>query len=69
MTVRFGLLIYLATFDILANVGSHMGPEVVVFNKVLHSVLSIVTYNRGIVSLFYYPNAEIFRDIEFPLIK
>ena len=69
MMVRFSSLIYLATFNILANVGSYMGPEVVAFDKVLHSVLFIMARNGGIVSLFYYPNAEILRDIEFPLIK
>ena len=69
MTVRFNLLIYLATFNILANVGSHIGPEVVAFNKVFYSVLSIVTCNGGIILLFYYPNAETLRDIEFFLIK
>ena len=69
MTVRFGLLIYLVTFDILANVGSHMGSEVVAFNKVLCFMLFIVACNGGIISLFYYFNAETLRDIEFFLIK
>ena len=69
MTVRFNLLIYLVTFDILMNVGSYMGPEIIAFNKVLYSILFIVAYNRGIMSLFYYPNAETLRDIEFSLIK
>ena len=69
MTVKFSLLVYLATFNILTNVESHMGPEVVAFNKVLYSILFIVTYNKGIISLFYYPNAEILRNIEFFLIK
>ena len=69
MMVRFSLLIYLITFDILANVGSHIRPEIVIFNKVLRSILFIVAYNRGIILLFYYSNIIIFRDIEFPLIK
>ena len=69
MTVRFNLLIYLATFNILANIESHIGPEVIAFNKVLCFILFIVTYNGGIMSLFYYPNIKTFRDIEFPLIK
>ena len=69
MTVRFSLLIYLVTFNILINVGSYIGPEVVAFNKVLYFVLSVVIYNRDIMLLFYYSNTETFRDIEFPLIK
>ena len=69
MTVRFNSLIYLATFNILANVRSHMRPEVIAFNKILHFILFIIAYNRGIISLFYYPNTEIFRNIEFFLIK
>ena len=69
MTVRSNLLIYLATFNILANIGSHIEPEVVVFNKILHSVLSVVVHNRGIILFFYYPNTEIFRNIKFSLIK
>ena len=69
MTIRFSLLIYLATFNILTNIGSHIGPKVVIFNKILYSVLFIVTYNRGIVSLFNYSNVKTFKDIEFLLIK
>ena len=69
MTVGFSLLIYLATFNILANVGSHMGPKVVTFNKILCFMLSIVARNRGIMSLFYYFNAETLRNIKFPLVK
>ena len=69
MTVRFNLLIYLVTFYILANFGSYMGLEINIFNKVLYFILVIVIYNRDIMSLFYYSNAEIFRDIKFPLIK
>ena len=51
------------------NVGSHMGPEVVAFNKIFCFILSIIAYNRDIISLFYYPNAETLRDIKFLLIK
>ena len=69
MLVGFGLLIYLITFNILANVESYIGPEVVAFNKVLYFILFIMAYNGGIMSLFYYPNMKTFRDIEFPLIK
>ena len=69
MTVRFNLLIYLATFDILADIRSYIVPKIIMFNKVLYSILSIIAYNRGIILLFYYLNAEIFRDIEFSLIK
>ena len=64
MIIRFSLLIYLVIFDILANIGSYIGPEVIMFNKVLRFVLFIVIYNGGIISLFYYPNAETLRDIE-----
>ena len=46
-----------------------MGPEVVAFNKILCSILFIVAYNGGIMSLFYYPNIETLKDIEFSLIK
>ena len=69
MAVRFSLLIYLATFNILANVESYIKPEVVAFNKILHFILFIVAYNGGIILLFYYPNTETLRDIEFFLIK
>ena len=69
MIIRFSLLIYLVTFDILANVGSYMGLEVVAFDKILCSILFIVACNRGIMSLFYYFNAETFRNIKFFLIK
>ena len=69
MMVRFGLLIYLVTFNILANVGSYMGPEVVAFNKILCFMLFIMAYNGGIMSLFYYSNAETLRNIEFFLVK
>ena len=69
MMVGFNLLIYLVTFNILANVGSHMGLEVVAFNKVLYFVLFIVARNGGIISLFYYSNAETLRNIEFLLVK
>ena len=69
MIIRFNLLIYLTTFDILADVRSHMGPEIIIFNKVLYSILFIVACNRGIILLFYYSNTETFRDIEFSLIK
>ena len=69
MTVRFNSLIYLVTFNILANVESYMRPEVIAFNKILCFILFIVAYNRGIMSLFYYFNAETFRDIKFFLIK
>ena len=67
--VRFNLLIYLVTFNILTNIGSYMGPEVVAFNKILYFILSIVACNGGIILLFYYPNTKIFRDIEFSLVK
>ena len=69
MMIRFNLLIYLVTFNILANVGSYIGPEIVAFNKVLCSVLSIVIYNRGIMLLFYYSNTETLRNINFFIIK
>ena len=69
MTVRFNLLIYLVIFDILVNIRSYMGPKVITFNKILYSVLFIIAYNRDIMSLFYYPNTETLRDIEFLLIK
>ena len=69
MTVRFSLLIYLVIFDILTNVGSYMGPEEVIFTKILSFILSIVAYNRGIIFIFYYPNTETLRDIEFFLVK
>ena len=69
ITVRFSLLIYLVTFNILINVGSHIGLEIIAFNKILHFILIVVVYNGNIISLFYYSNAETFRDIEFFLIK
>ena len=69
MMVGFGLLIYLITFDILADIGSYIRPKIIAFNKVLYSVLFIVIYNGGIILLFYYFNTETFRNIEFPLIK
>ena len=69
MIIRFSLLIYLVTFNILTNLGSYIGLEVVAFNKILYSVLTIVIYNRGIILLFYYSNAKTFRNIEFSLVK
>ena len=69
MIIGFNLFIYLATFNIPPDVGSHIGPEVVAFNKIFYFMLSIVTYNRGIISLFFYFYADSFRDIEFLLIK
>ena len=69
MTVKFNLLIYLVTFNILTNIGSHMESEIIIFNKVLCFILFIVVYNGDIMSLFYYFNTETLRDIKFPLIK